>query len=347
MKHQGADARPDGVYFDLDEDTYHADPALGSTDIRKLLISPSDYWWGSWMNPLKEAEPSEPSPALQRGKAFHKLILEGTEAFVADYARGINQDEFPELLVTADDLKTWLKAKGRAATGIKSELVTRALAVNPDLKVYDHMLSCLRETGKIILPYKDYDRVVVSSAMIVKNPNLQKAFSGGRSEVSVFWTIDGVRVKCRFDHLKIRAIGDLKSFQNIKDKPLEAAINNAIWGKRYDIQGSHYHTGRAALAGLVGKGDVFGDHDPDWFAKVAQQEKWTFVFVFYQSTSAPIAHGFQFNRGTTMDQTAQAEISRALDLYKSYFEKFGTDTWISQEPIHVMTPSDVPAWVGR
>jgi hypothetical protein len=36
--------RPDGIYLNLPEDDYHADPALSASGIKKLLQSPADYW---------------------------------------------------------------------------------------------------------------------------------------------------------------------------------------------------------------------------------------------------------------------------------------------------------------
>jgi hypothetical protein len=53
---------PLGVHFGLPLETYLADPAISSSDIRCLLRSPSDYWWQSHMNP--EPPPERYSPAL-------------------------------------------------------------------------------------------------------------------------------------------------------------------------------------------------------------------------------------------------------------------------------------------
>ena len=34
------DLHPPGIYFGLDEDEYHADPSLGSSDVRRLRNVP-------------------------------------------------------------------------------------------------------------------------------------------------------------------------------------------------------------------------------------------------------------------------------------------------------------------
>jgi hypothetical protein len=46
--------RPDGIYLNLPEDDYHADPALSASGIKKLLQSPADYWFTSVHNPDRE-----------------------------------------------------------------------------------------------------------------------------------------------------------------------------------------------------------------------------------------------------------------------------------------------------
>ena len=74
----------DGVYFGLDAATYHADPALGSSDMKLLAYSPADYWHGSALNPNRDSD--EPTPAQVFGSAVHKLVLEGHQAFEGSYA---------------------------------------------------------------------------------------------------------------------------------------------------------------------------------------------------------------------------------------------------------------------
>lgn len=74
--------RPDGIYFDLDMKDYLADPALGSSDIKNLKISPLTYWANSHMNPFKL--PEEETEATQLGTLIHEAIFEpGKNVFVA------------------------------------------------------------------------------------------------------------------------------------------------------------------------------------------------------------------------------------------------------------------------
>lgn len=73
-----------GIYFGLDEDIYHADPALGSTDMKTLAVSPPDYWFDSAHNPMREED--DDTPARLFGRAVHKFVLEGRGAFENSYA---------------------------------------------------------------------------------------------------------------------------------------------------------------------------------------------------------------------------------------------------------------------
>src|ERR1017187_4825962 len=74
--------------FGLDEVHYHLDPAVGSTDIRRLRRSAPDYYWHSWMHPSRPpVDEVKPTPARLLGKAMHKLVLEGQAAFDRLYVR--------------------------------------------------------------------------------------------------------------------------------------------------------------------------------------------------------------------------------------------------------------------
>ena len=72
-----ADVGPhaDGIYFGMPAEEYHADPALGSSAICDLLVSPLRYWIRSPHNPDRIEE--EPSEAMDLGTYLHDLLLEG------------------------------------------------------------------------------------------------------------------------------------------------------------------------------------------------------------------------------------------------------------------------------
>lgn len=293
---------PDGVYFALDEDAYHADPALGSTDIKRLLVSPPDYWWNSKFNPAKPEDTDTPSRKF--GRAVHKVVLEGREAFDALYAPA----EHPGNIKAGKDERENIKA-----------------------------------AGKIALVRKDYDRIVAAGTFISANPALANAFSGGMPEVSVFWTRDdGVRCKCRIDYLKTRASVDLKSVANINEHPFEDQCRTHFDRYMYDVQAEHYREGRELIKQFVASGNVFGKCDQSWFIELAEVDNFASVFVFWQSTGAPVTWAIMLSPGNPILEESRTEIEYAIKLYRQYLEKFGSDSaWALTEPIEELDITDL------
>lgn len=62
-----------GIYYDLPAEQYHADPALSSSGLKKLMKNPLEYWDSSPLNPDREPEDTI---ALKNGRAFHVMLLE-------------------------------------------------------------------------------------------------------------------------------------------------------------------------------------------------------------------------------------------------------------------------------
>lgn len=302
-----------GIYFDLPETLYHAHEALGSTDIRKLLRSAPDYWWSSAMNPHRP--PIDPdTEARARGKAMHKLVLEGEDGFGHLYKRRPND------------------ADG-ASSSDKSNLTKSAKkSLAP---------------GQTLLHGDDYDRVCIAGAMISKHPDLGDAFSNGRSEVSVFWERGGILRKARFDYLKPRGIGDLKSITNTRGIDFPAACRNSIAAYRYDIQAAHYLEGRSVLPKLVTDGLVYGDHDAEWIRTVAAAPEFAFVFVFFQSDDAPITWSCVLSPRNPIIPYARQSIEAATERYSDFKQRFGTDMWLMTEPLAELPMDDMPSWYGR
>ena len=338
--------REPGVYFNLPAEDYHADPSLGSTDIKHLRRSVADYWWRSWMNPLQEE--SKDTDATLFGSALHKLVLEGREAFEEAYAVRPDKEDFEGLLDTAADLRAFLKDSGQIVSGTKPELIERARTVENHPPIWELLMEEFEAEaeGKIILAQRVYHEVLVGAQMVVKNPSLRKSFVGGIPEVSIFWVEGDVPCKARIDYLKPRAVVDLKSFSNSMGKPFDRAALHSIWNYGYHISCAHYLRGRAHFARFVRDGQVFGAADPDTIARIAAAKEWTFLFVFYASDGAPASKGYQMNIGTSAHEIAEAEIDHALMTYREALEKWGTDQWVIDEPIHKIDNEEVPLWLG-
>jgi hypothetical protein len=307
----------DGIHLGLDEERYHLDDALGSSDHKKLMVNPSDFWFESTMNPNRPAD--KDTPARLRGRAMHKLVLEGPEPFALEYMRGPDK---------TDDLTS---AEKSAATK-KANLAAEKL-------------------GLTILPAEVYDRVLIASAMITRNPKLATAFHGGIPEVSIFWTRDGIRRKARIDYLKPRGIGDLKSIVNTRELPFPAACRNAIATYRYEVQAALYIEARGMLPQLVDENRIFvhsGDPDLSILYKCAETKAFAFQWIFFQSDKAPITWSSILSPANPIFEIGRRGIETASDNYLEFMRIFGRNNmWLLLEDPQELAIDELPAWWAR
>ena len=309
-----------GIYLNLNEDRYHADPALGSSDLKKLATDPASYWWSSRLNPLWE--PEVLTPALRIGRARHCIVLDGVNAFERQYAR---------------KTENWSTKAGRAE---KEEFELHGWEPL-DADVYDRTLAT-----KAIVRANPYLRETFAGPIA--------------KEVSVFWTARGIRRKARFDALKPLAIVDLKNLSNERAIHFPMACLRYIDAYKAHIQAEAYREGRLAMRQLYEDGLVRGatDADESLLEECVAATEWAFVFCFLQSQGAPISHAFQLSYrelpgGTEMNPIFEAGrrmIDRAETNYLRCLETFGTDTaWIEPRPIQELDSSQlsIPSWFLR
>lgn len=331
-----------GVYFGLPDDDYFRDPALGSTDIKKLLISPADYWCESLYNERRNPKATR---YLDRGHGIHAMVLFGEAYFDKSFARKIQRDDYPDALVTMADMKAALKAVGLSTSGKKEDLAARLRENAPRFVLFDDLVEEQQRSGKTILEPDDYDRIIIASAMIKRNPALKNCFENGVPEVSVFWEQDGVRFRARFDYLRMQSTIDLKSFTNKMERPLAEAVNSTFWNQRHDLQAAHYLNARTIMRDLFNQGRVFGDIDRDWLRRVVEVENDVFVFVYHQLSGSTVTRGRFVRRGEHVDGAASAQIARAADIWRENFSRFGEDMWVDMTPLDEVVAEDVPGWL--
>lgn len=316
--------RDPGIYFGLDEYSYHEDPSLGSSDIRKLAKNPSDYWWTSWMNPNRP--PSKDTPATQRGTAVHALVLYGQPTFDARYMRGADHHE---------DMSAAEKG------ALTKEFNKRAAA-----------------RGLIALSGSVYDNISIASAMISKNPKLGAALTGGLNEVSIFWRDKKTDLpkKARVDCLKATTreggirmgIGDLKSLANKYDKPFDRACIDSVVNYRYDVQAKHYMDGCTNIAKLVADGCVHGDHDAELLKRIVAAKRMAWQFVWWQAEGAPLTYSKVISPANPILEVSAATIAHAEANFIDYKQRFGAnDMWLLQEEPSELYMDDMPPWFAR
>lgn len=341
-----------GIFFNLPEAAYHADPALGSSSLKALLRGPTEYWVDSHLNPDKPSDEGSEREARHRifGRAVHKLVLEGQQAFERCY---MPAPSGPDLLVTDAHLAEWLTARGETKLPrSKADKARLARSIDPRVRILDDIRDQAARDAITILDEPDFRCIQTAAGLIAAHPDLTDAFSGGMAEVSIFWTEDvcgtPVRCKARFDYLKLRGIGDLKSIGNTKGLPFAEACVAQIAAYRYDLQAAHYLRARAVLPALVAAGAVQGDHDPDWLSKVAAAEEYGWAWVFFHSGGAPLVWAASLSPGSAILEAADEDRAQALRRFARFSGQFAPDEpWIEHAPMTELDIDDMPVWFTR
>lgn len=345
---------PDGLYFDLPEDEYHALPRLSASGIKDLRIHPTIFWAKSWMNPKKKRKETD---AMKIGTAYHKRILEGKEAFDSQYAAKFTDDMAPEgTLDTADDLKAFIESHDKKPVGKKPVLIDMAKSLNPDVPILSELIFFYNKQheGKQFLYQDIINDIEISAAFIEKNPDTQRCFVGGHSEVTVLWTEQDIKFKARLDYLKPRAVVDLKTFSNPMDKPIESAIYAAMASRKYYVPGAVYLRA-AAKASEFAKTALDAWKSPDairtateikykdFFTKLAETELHDFYFVFQLSGDVPIAECYKFPR-QMMWSIGETIMNDAIRDFKHYHGIFGNEMWVAAKGIAELEDSKFPVY---
>lgn len=344
-----------GIYFGMDEEFYHALPYYSSSFCKNILISPMDAWARSWMNPLRhdveETDVEKEDEAKIFGKAYHKRILEGRDAFYRCYAPTFTADK-EGMLVSSDDMKDYLRenfVKGYSSKN-KPELIEMVQMHDPSVPIYDLLAEEYREDhkGKTFIRQRLINRIEVAAAMIENHPYLYKCFQGGFAEVTIIWREDnGMMFKSRLDYLKPSVTVDLKTFMNKAGRTIERAMYTAVSSYRYHIQVYTYNHAVGKAIQLARQGKVFGENKPDaaWlelFVKTPPEEH-EFCFVFQQKGIAPVARGMMFPKGR-MFYAGEAAFRDAVEAIRYYLTKYGTDPWVDETMIGTFEDDSFPAW---
>ena len=320
------DFLPEGIYIALDELEYHNDPALGSSDMKRLAVSPPDFWFNSKFNPLWKKE--EESPSLRFGRAAHKCVLEGPDQFRRLYAPQTESGATKAGKAQIEDIRA------RGMTPLKAD----------DYERIEVMSAMVRQNPKLMNAFD----------------------GGVASEISIFWkSKSGIRKKCRIDYLKPRASIDLKTIANQFDEPFPLACRKQIAKFRYDIQAAHYAEGRAQMARLLEEKAVFTDDEPEkidmeLLRRCATAKEWAWVWIFVQSRGAPLTWGCTVSSrigadGKTLDfanpileigqkATEIAELNWAT--FCKRFDGLGLP-WVLEEPLEEVSIDDFPGWAFR
>lgn len=146
-----------GIYSDLDEEAYHADPveegSLSVSGAKKILDSPARFKW--------EQEHRQPKKAFDFGHAAHGKVL----------GKGL------PVAVIPDEL---LASNGAAGTAAAKEFITEA-----------------RERGDVPLKSDEVAVIDAMAAKLTEHAAASKLLAAGEAERSMFWRDDETRIMLR------------------------------------------------------------------------------------------------------------------------------------------------------
>lgn len=312
----------DGVYYDLDEEIYHAMPRFSASGIKQILVSPMDFWIRSWMNPNRTTGKKR---AFEIGKAYDKLIIDGKEAFDAKYALPFDPEEYPDAMVTADDYKEELRTRDLAVGGNKPELLQRLRDNGCDRLDLDSLKAnhAVIHNGKEFLSLSDYE--YITNAGLYMQAQASNPFKDGKPQVSVLWTDEetGVPMKARYDYLKPGLIVDLKTFSNGSGFPVDIAVARSIATYKYHIQAATYLDSHKIMFGAPAK----------------------FQFIFVHSGATLLTIGKNFKAGSLLHTVGHSGYRRGIELFQLYYNRFGDKPWIDDLSITDLDDTEMPAYV--
>lgn len=337
---------PDGIHFQLPEADYHADDALGSGDIKRLLINPVGFWANTPRGKQilidlglakEESEDEEQSLSQLFGTACHVKVLE-PHRFDALYTE--KEDMPVDYLATKDQIGdelrqigAYLPPSGASRTEYVMAAKRAGLKVSDDWKMDELM----RAEGRDILSKRWCAQLnMIDHLLNVSHPALEgrsireDSLSDGYPEVSVFWTDEnGVRFKARFDWMRRAAIVDLKTYAAPTDVPPLTYFFRQISRYGYDTQAACYIEAWAQLKRLIPEGRVFGEVDPAWLKRIRVDKEPLWRWVSVQTMSMPEVDWIDFTASTAR-LSAEGQRREAVAAFVQYRDRFGMDTpWVS------------------
>ena len=341
-----------GIYFGMEEDTYHSAEGLSNSGMKHLHVSPLNYWHHH-LNP--DFAGREETAALRFGKAAHCLGLE-PERFHERYALKLTLEERPGALVTADDMKAFLTSHGLPKSAKKKQdLVDRIVASGLPVVFWDEEVAkhAALHTGKTLLDAEESQLVQRAAAVLAADPFAKVLLTGGAPEVSFFVRDPetGVMLKARMDYVKPTATVDLKTFSNSRGKPTDKVVFDSILYESYYIQCVFYHQIRDLARQQYAAGEIqaHGLVSEAWLKGFVENDRHAFGFVFIESDDPFDLRIVQLTQAEALGgqrnvywNAAALQIEDKIQLYAECLKKYGDQPWREPRPPHVLQDTDLP-----
>lgn len=347
----------DGVYFGLPEEKYFAQEALGSSDIKKLRKSASDWWWETPHNAMYDPPEESDTDAKAFGKALHKRLLEGETAFASSY---YVMPEPPEgALVTVEDIRAAIRDLGHKPKGTKkADVIACAQECGVVAPILDKWQAEREEEagGRAIISEKWSQSIALMRRVCEHHPDVSRYLfkDPGAAEVSVLWTKDGVRRRARFDRLTAPRILDAKTIgKNKVDRHanFRRACMAEIVREGYDIQSAWYMDALEAARELdmhfpPGASAEEMKNILHVLGGACAMKKPEFTFIFLQTQGAPRVLPVRIKNDSLIAVYGEQKCEEALEQFRKYRDEFGMDAfWMEVERTFSPTEVDVPSWI--
>lgn len=366
-----SDELPDGVYLDLPDAIYFAQPRLGSSDLMKLHKNGLGWWWSSRYNPDKT---DTTTAAMNYGSALHALMLEGMAAYETRFAVEPDPKKYAKVLRTIPEYKAALAAEGfdvsKGTSGFKAAdwLAECAVSLPPEVVCWENVLSDFEKSITTIKPDGTVEKMPTVSA--VEDRNLRIMYSAAidadgpegddireilgvnlevpsLAELAFFWTDHrGIKRRAKFDKPVPSFTMDLKSLGNWNGRKLIHGISEHILRENLDVQVGDQQVARVLMHRMIaqhGEAVIHGGTEEErlWIRAIAERNMpFRWGWLFYQKPDptagrAPVIFPLFDAWGGPYHTSGLRKSIRAIDRYVEGVTKFGLHRpWTSVMPSH-------------
>lgn len=244
-------------------DVYHKHPALSESGLKTLLDCPARYYYKYISGEYEYKE----KPSFKIGKACHKYILEGENAFKKEYWHNpYSEYTKPEILRILKEKYNYNAPKTMPVSDLM-DILLKNEGIEP---------------SPIHLNKNELNQVIGTARAIKNNKKAYNAFhQKGESEISLFWIDEetGILLKCRPDFLPKdhKLVPDYKTCQSVNP--------NVFYG---DFVKYGYHIEAAMY--MQGIYEVFGD-EVETFFFVAQEKEPPYITQVFVPDTGIITYG--------------------------------------------------------
>lgn len=309
---------------------YHAHLALSASGMKDLAVSPLRYWY-LHINPDRPER--KETHEQQFGTALHCLVLEGEEVFHERYTHAVDKSDYPDCLITIEDLRGWLRKKGLKDSGTrKTELISQVRDVDSSVPIWDVICegSLANAAGKRSISKSEFERIQNAADALLGEPQLREILRGGESEVSIL-TDDpknGTPWKARLDWVSDVCILDIKTFTQKRGKSIDESVADAIYYETYYRQAFFYSTIHQRITSRKKPAKfvmAFVESDPPHEVRIKELRPATDgVMNVYWSR-------------------AQIEVNHYSRLWAMFMREYGEKPWRVEQKIEVLLDEEMRA----